>query len=60
MTSLKRWLVNFNEELDLNTKTHLSANYYRVSDINYFKDIAQTNTNVKTLVSNLALTYDEK
>ena len=33
MTSLKRWLVNFNQELDLNTKTHLSANYYRVSDI---------------------------
>jgi len=57
MTSLKRWLVNFNEELDLNTKTHLSANYYRVSDIDYFKDIAQTNTNVKTLKSNLELTY---
>jgi LPS-assembly protein len=57
MTSLKRWLVNFNEELDLNTKTHLSANFYRVSDIDYFKDIAQTNTNIKTLKSNLKLTY---
>ena len=44
MTSLKRWLVNFSQELDLNTKTHLSANYYRVSDKDYFKDIAQTNT----------------
>ena len=60
MTSLKRWLVNFNEELDLNTKTHLSANYYRVSDIDYFKDIAQTNTNVKTLKSNLKLTYNDE
>ena len=60
MTSLKRWLVNFNEELDLNTKTHLSANYYRVSDIDYFKDIAQTNTNVKTLKSNLTLTYNDE
>jgi LPS-assembly protein len=60
MTSLKRWLVNFNQELDLNTKTHLSANYYRVSDKDYFKDIAQTNTNINTLKSNLELTYDNK
>ena len=60
MTSLKRWLVNFNEELDLNTKTHLSVNYYRVSDKDYFKDIAQTNTDVKTLKSNLKLTYNDK
>ena len=60
MTSLKRWLVNFNEELDLNTKTHLSANYYRVSDKDYFKDIALTNTNIKTLKSNLTLTYNDE
>ena len=60
MTSLKRWLVNFNEELDLNTKTHLSANYYRVSDKDYFKDIAQTNTDEKTLKSNLKLTYNDE
>jgi LPS-assembly protein len=60
MTSLKRWLVNFSEELDLDTKTHLSANYYRVSDKDYFKDIAQTNTDVKTLKSNLKLTYDDE
>jgi LPS-assembly protein len=60
MTSLKRWLVNFNEELDLNTKTHLSVNYYRVSDKDYFKDIAQTNTDVKTLKSNLTLTYNDE
>ena len=60
MTSLKRWLVNFNEELDINTKTHLSANYYRVSDKDYFKDIAQTNTNLKTLKSNLKLTYNDE
>jgi len=60
MTSLKRWLVNFNEELDLNTKTHLSVNYYRVSDKDYFKDIAQTNTDVNTLKSNLTLTYNDE
>ena len=60
MTSLKRWLVNFSQELDINTKTHLSVNYYRVSDIDYFKDIAQTNTDEKTLKSNLKLIYDDK
>jgi LPS-assembly protein len=60
MTSLKRWLVNFNEELDLNTKTHLSANYYRVSDKDYFKDIAQTNTDKNTLKSNFTLTYNDE
>jgi len=59
MTNLKRWLVNFNGELDINTKTHLSANYYRVSDIDYFKDIAQSNTDVNTLKSNLTLTYND-
>ena len=53
-------MLTFNQELDLNTKTHLSANYYRVSDIDYFKDIAQTNTDTKTLKSNLTLTYDDK
>jgi LPS-assembly protein len=60
MTSLKRWLVNFNEELDLDTKTHLSVNYYRVSDKDYFKDIARTNTDAKTLKSNLTLTYNDE
>jgi len=60
ITSLKRWLVNFSEELDLDTKTHLSANYYRVSDIDYFKDIALTNTDEKTLKSYLKLTYNDE
>ena len=60
VTSLKRWLVNFSEEYDLNSKTHFSANYYRVSDVSYFKDIAHTNTNLKTLKSNIKITYDDK
>ena len=29
ITSLKRWLVNFSEELDLSDKIHLSAKYHR-------------------------------
>ena len=29
ITGLKRWLVNFSEELDLSDKIHLSAQYYQ-------------------------------
>ena len=60
ITSLKRWLVNFSNEMDINDKTHLSARYYRVSDINYFKNIDRTNTNLKTLKSYINLTYEDK
>ena len=59
ITSLKRWLLKFNEELDLSKKTHFSAQYYRVSDINYFRDIARTNTNTATLNSFLKLDYED-
>ncbi len=58
ITSLKRWLLNFSEEMDINDKIHLSAKYYRVSDSKYFKEIDRTNTDVKTLKSYLKLSYD--
>ena len=57
VTSLKRWLVNFSNEMDINDKTHLSAQYYRVSDIDYFKEIDRTNTNALKLNSSLKLSY---
>ena len=60
ITGLKRWLVNFSEELDLSDKIHLSAQYSRVSDAKYFKEIAKTNTDVKTLKSSLKYSYDDK
>ncbi|MDC1386590.1 LPS assembly protein LptD [Candidatus Thioglobus sp.] len=60
VTSLKRWLVNFSNEIDINDKTHLSAQYYRVSDPEYFKEIDRTNTNVKTLKSFLKLAYKDE
>jgi len=60
ITGLKRWLVNFSEELDLSDKIHLSAQYSRVSDAEYFKEIARTNTDVKTLKSSLKYSYDDK
>ena len=59
ITGLKRWLVNFEEEIDLSEKIHISANYYRVSDSKYFSEIARTNTDVKTLNSSLKYTYKD-
>ena len=60
ITGLKRWLINFSEELDLSDKVHLSANYYRVSDSKYFEEIARTNTDEKTLKSSLKYSYEDK
>jgi len=60
ITGLKRWLVNFSEELDLSDKIHLSAQYNRVSDAKYFEEIARTNTDVKTLKSSLKYSYEDK
>ena len=60
ITGLKRWLVNFSEELDISDKIHLSAQYHRVSDAKYFEEIARTNTDVKTLKSSLKYSYEDK
>jgi len=60
ITSLKRWLVNFSNEIDLNNKTHFSAQYSRVSDPQYFKEIARSNTDVKTLKSHIKLSYEDE
>ena len=57
INNLKRWLLKFNEELDITNKTHLSAQYYRVSDSKYFEEIARTNTNLELLNSHLRLDY---
>ena len=57
VTSLKRWLFNFSDERDISEKIHLNANYYRVSDKDYFKEIARTNTNILKLNSSLKLSY---
>ena len=60
ITSLKRWLINFSQEMDITDKTHLSAQYFRVSDSKYFKDIDRTNTDEKTLKSFVKLSYDDE
>ena len=60
ITNLKRWLVNFSNELDLNNKTHLSAQFYRVSDSNYFEEIDRTNTSEKALKSSLEISFNDE
>jgi len=60
ITNLKRWLINFSNELDINNKIHLSAQYSRVSDSKFFKEIARTNTDVKTLKSHIKLSYNHE
>ena len=59
ITGLKRWLVNFSEELDLSDKAHISAKYNRVSDPKYFEEIARANTDVKTLKSSFKYSYED-
>jgi len=59
MTNLNRWLIDTSVELDISEKTHLSAQYYRVSDAKYFKEVARTNLNVETLKSQLKLSFDD-
>ncbi len=60
VTGLKRWLVNFSEELDLSDKVHLSANYHRVSDSKYFEEIDRTSSDLKTLKSSLKYSYADE
>jgi LPS-assembly protein len=60
ITGLKRWLVNFSEELDLSDNIHISAQYNRVSDIKYFEEIERENTDVKSLKSSIKYSYEDK
>ena len=66
ITNLKRWLVNFSQEMTINDKTQLSAQYNRVSDTDYFKEIARTNiidrknTKATALTSHIKLSYDDE
>lgn len=60
ITGLKRWLVNFSEELDLSNKIHLSAKYNRVSDAKYFEEIERDNTDAESLKSSIKYSYEDK
>ena len=60
LTKLKRWLLDTSVEVDFSEKLHLTSNYYRVSDKEYFKEILRTNTNTERLISNIELSYIDK
>jgi len=60
ITKLKRWLVDTTTELDIGEKTHVSAKYNRVSDIEYFKEIAHSDTGLERLLSHFEITYEDK
>ena len=60
ITNLKRWLVNFSQEMDISEKIHFSAQYSRVSDSDYFKEVSRTNTDEKTLKSHIKLSYADE
>ena len=60
ITNLKRWLISFSDEIDINDKLHFSAHYHRVSDSEYFREIAKTDIDIKTLKSHIKLSYDDE
>ena len=57
VTNLNRWLLKTSIELDLNEKMHFSMLYNKVSDENYFQEIARSNTSVERLNSYVEFTY---
>ena len=55
----KRWLLKTDLNLSLNDKTALALNTHRVSDVNYFKEVAHNNTSADSLISTLTLTHQD-
>jgi len=60
ITGLKRWLINFSEELDLSEKVHISAKYNRVSDSKYLEEIDKNNTDASSLKSSFKYSYSDE
>jgi len=59
ITNQARWLLNSKIDLSLNDKTNLNLATSRVSDQDYFKEIAHTNTSTLALHSHIDLTYTD-
>ncbi|HIL03890.1 MAG TPA: LPS-assembly protein LptD [Candidatus Thioglobus autotrophicus] len=59
ITKNKRWLLNSTIDLALNDKTDLNITTNRVSDKDYFKEIAHTNTSGSALNSKVDLTFED-
>ena len=59
INKLKRWLVDFSQEMDLSNQTHLSIKFNRVSDAKYFEEVARTNTNELSLISHIEIAHND-
>jgi Organic solvent tolerance protein OstA len=59
ITNNKRWLLNSKINLSVNDKININATTNRVSDVNYFKDIAHNNTSASSLHSQIDATYKD-
>lgn len=59
ITSNKRWLLNSKINLSVNDKININANTNRVSDADYFKDIAHSNTSDSSLHSQIDASYKD-
>ncbi|MEO1890948.1 MAG: LPS assembly protein LptD [Candidatus Thioglobus sp.] len=59
ITNNKRWLLNSKINLSVNDKININATTNRVSDVNYFKDIAHNNTSASSLHSQIDAAYKD-
>ncbi|QKQ24041.1 LPS-assembly protein LptD [Candidatus Ruthia endofausta] len=60
ITNNRRWLLNSKLDLSLNAKTDLSVVINRVSDSDYFKEIAHSNASNSELQSHVDLSYKDQ
>ena len=58
-SNIDRWILESLIELDITDKIHLSAEYSRVSDKNYFKEVAYKDTNTSSLKSHAKLSFKD-
>jgi len=59
ITSDKRWFIDSKINLLVNEKTNVNIKTNRVSDSNYFKDIAHDNTSASSLLSEIDVSYND-
>ena len=60
ITKDDRWLLNTRLDLPLNDKTKLNVITNRVSDHEYFKEVAHDNTSETSLMSSVNIAYTDK
>lgn len=60
ITNNRRWLLNSKLKVSLNAKTDLNIVTNRVSDSDYFKEIAHNNTSDSKLQSHVNLSYKDQ